>query len=300
MNGISSEELLYLDTSAVRALGGGLTGARQTGLTTSALTIVELVTGASASEDRFRRIRPGLKAVVAGSLVSVDWRLPDDPLATSFKWMTDNCFLKENRLESLKSIADLVISSDSLGDFCQREATAKLPFPLEFWKEFDVLFGQAYIEISRTTGIEVKAAFDLAKGGEGKVGHIGAAAKNMTYPEFCRWFASEHALLNRAATVRALAQRLAVMVKPSDNPSEDLVAAIYNSYDGSIDVFVSAFSWRVMTDHGDGRNPARNDALDLAHLLYLKVGVPLSTGDKTMGETAQAAGVKVVPPVDLR
>jgi hypothetical protein len=292
--------MLYLDTSSIRALGGALASVRQVDLTTSALTIVELVTGAAANEDRFRRIQPGLKTVMTGSLVSIDWRLADDPLATSFKWMTDNCSLKENRLESLKSVADLMISSKSLDDFHQREAAAELPFPLEFWKEFDVLFGQAYIEISRTTGLEVKAAFDLAKSGEGNVGHIGTATKNMTYPEFCRWFAREHALLNRAATVRALAQRLAAMVKSGDDPSEKLVAAIYGSYDGSIDVFVSAFSWRVMTDHGDGRTPARNDALDLAHLLYLKAGVPLSTGDKTMGETAHAAGVRVVPPVDLR
>jgi hypothetical protein len=40
--------MLYLDTSAVRALGGGLASSSRRDLVTSALTVVELVSAASA------------------------------------------------------------------------------------------------------------------------------------------------------------------------------------------------------------------------------------------------------------
>jgi len=80
----------------------------------------------------------------------------------------------------------------------------------------------------------------------------------------------------------------------------DLVGAIHDSYNGSIDAFVDGFSWRVMTDHGRGRTPGRNDALDLAHMLYLSRDSVLVTGDKTMAETASAAGVKVLAPDALK
>jgi hypothetical protein len=78
------------------------------------------------------------------------------------------------------------------------------------------------------------------------------------------------------------------------DPADDRVGAIHDSYNGLIDPFVNGFSWRAITDHSRGRTPGKNDALDMAHMLYLTSDAALVTGDRAMSETASAAGVKVL------
>lgn len=290
--------MLYLDTSAVRALGKRLAQLSRPGLCTSALTIVELIAAATSSEGQLNRIRPALNVLLTGSPVSIDWRLPEAFQATTFEWIRQNCRLQEQRLESLKELGSLVVSSSSLTDFREREAAANLRFPVEYWREFDFLFGEAYIESSRVTGLQLKEAFERAKRGEDNIEVLGQAILDMTYPAFCRWFAKEHSLLNRSATIHALAHRLAADMT-SGAPPDKLVSAIYETYDGSIDVFVDAFSWRSMVDHGEGRTAGRNDALDLAHFLAIETNAVLSTGDRIMGDTAIASGLKIISPDQL-
>jgi len=290
--------MLYLDTSAVRAVGKRLAQLHRPDLCTSALTIVELVAAATSSEAELKRIRPGLEVLLTGSPVSIDWRMPEAFQATSFAWMKENCQMQERRLESLTKLGSLVVSSSSLTEFGERETAAKLQFPVDYWREFDFLFGKAYVESSRVTGLQLREAFERAKRGEGNIGLLGTAIQDMTYPAFCRWFAKEHSLVNRSATVHALAHRLAADMTSAD-PPDNLVAAIHDSYDGSIDVFVDAFSWRAMVDHGEGRTPGRNDALDLAHFLAIETNAVLSTGDRIMSETALASGLKVISPNQL-
>jgi hypothetical protein len=54
-----------------------------------------------------------------------------------------------------------------------------------------------------------------------------------------------------------------------------------------------------MLDASQMRTPGRNDALDLAHFLYLQEGMALATGDKKMAETATSVGFTVIAPADL-
>ena len=51
---------MYLDTSAVRSLGRGLSTIPQDRIFTSALTIVELVSAAASDDQEFARVRPAL------------------------------------------------------------------------------------------------------------------------------------------------------------------------------------------------------------------------------------------------
>jgi hypothetical protein len=161
---------LYLDTSVLRSIGRGLASLGQLQLRTSALAIVELVSAATSGEGEFKRIRPGFEIMTSGSIVSIDWSLPDHYQTTSFDWMKFNCRMEERRLESLRAIADLLRSAGSLDDFLAKEAAASLKFPLDYWREYDFLFGKAYIESSHVNGQAMKDAFDRTHRGEGTVG----------------------------------------------------------------------------------------------------------------------------------
>ena len=67
----------------------------------------------------------------------------------------------------------------------------------------------------------------------------------------------------------------------------------------TIDVFVDAFSLGSMLDAGQMQTPGRNDALDLAHFLYIQSAMVLATGDTKMGETARGIGLVVILPPAL-
>ena len=67
------------------------------------------------------------------------------------------------------------------------------------------------------------------------------------------------------------------------------------SYDGSIDQYLLGSSWWHF-QQALGRDPGRNDALDLSHLLYLVHGAYLVTADNGLARCAAHAGVSVISP----
>ena len=75
-------------------------------------------------------------------------------------------------------------------------------------------------------------------------------------------------------------------------PDDKLVSQFRESYDGSIERFVGAFSYAVMSMASDMSGPGRNDALDLAHLLYLENTMELVTNDHKLRDVTVAIGAK--------
>jgi hypothetical protein len=285
----------YLDTSAVLRLGKILESSAADQFTTSALTIVELISGSHSSPKQFRISRQALRRLTQGP-VEVEWELPDAYMAKAFDWIIENYVLEERRMEALQRAAKCIIDSPDSASAEQMQAADLSPFTMRYWCEYDNEFGMAYTDAASAGHRVVKAAFDAAKR-DGSSDLPASALVN--FRAFCDWFAIEKRDVNFSATLAGLAAREASaisMMTGCASFDESQVAMIYESYNGSIDVFLDAFSFCSITDHRDRRQPARNDALDLAHLLYVQPGDLFVTADDRLGRVARIARAEVTSP----
>ena len=146
--------------------------------------------------------------------------------------------------------------------------------------------------MSRKGNPQIRDAFEKAKAGEVNT-QVPPEILKAGFSKFCEWFSRECRTLNESITIHGIA--VSVARDKAKTPSEDLVARIYESYDHSIDGFVSAFSRVAMSPNALGRN----DALDLAHLLFVRPDWILVTNDVKMHKSAVDSGINVVTAAEL-
>jgi phage terminase Nu1 subunit (DNA packaging protein) len=103
--------------------------------------------------------------------------------------------------------------------------------------------------------------------------------------------------LNRDLMLYALASGLSQTLV--NDSSEEMLRAIFESYDHSIDAYIDAFAHYSTMKKGLGGSAGRNDGFDLAHFLYLVPGTALITEDTRMRDLARAIGwpVESIPGV---
>lgn len=93
--------------------------------------------------------------------------------------------------------------------------------------------------------------------------------------------------------VNALPRLLAI------DATDDELTHIFDSYNGSLDVYVRALSYSTIGMAALQSRPARNDAADLAHLLYVSVDTEFATDDGALRALAEVAGVRVLASQEL-
>jgi hypothetical protein len=275
----------YLDTSVLRGLGRRATKVLDQGCCTSALALLELLAGVRKDDKSYARRRAAILAVLDATPKSVIWELPDSRLTTCFALVRKTCTTIEQRIEPLRKLLDCVRLSPDRTAFAVCAEGLNLPFSIEFFEKLDGEFGVEFRKSTEKGNAEIREAFNRAPAG-GSI--IPANIRTASFNEFCIWFRDQAALLNFSITVSGLARRVVEQVPSLPE------GAVHDSYDGSIDVFVNALSFVSMAMTANMDLPGRNDALDLAHFLFLEKGDTLATDDNKARAVAEAAGVRVI------
>jgi hypothetical protein len=286
---------LYLDTSAIRGQGGAFDAAGPRAFTASALTFVELLNGIGTDDTSYTRRRSAIRRVIENSAIRVIWEFPDQRITNCFGELQRAYQFIEKRVPSLQDILRLVQQHEGRGDFLTAEQGANVEYHLDYFEHLDNAFGQPFRLATVDGNIQVRSMFDAARSLDSPV--VPSFIRQGSFRDFCLWFRDQQRDLNRAITIAALARRAAVQVDSSQ--PDLLVRRFYDTYDGSIDLFVDALSHATMSMMSDMTGPGRNDPIDLAHFLYLSQRAGLVTNDKKLTEIAISVGVTVFSTVEL-
>lgn len=285
---IGSERVFLLDTGAVRRRAGTL---RRSVLAdsayVSALAVIELIAGTLASEKEFRFRRAAVNALFESN-THVDWQFPEAKIYSAFPSLRSKFDFFEDRAADLQTIVKFVRGANSLDEFRRALGRAGLKYDLEFFTKYDGEYGDDYI----------MAGIDWARSGRGvfeanRPLHIIRGlglSDDVRYPEYIRSlqgtaFATTMA---KAGLVQRVMEGQRLSGEPWDSP-------LFAEYDGSVDAFIHGLSWWTF-EQAIGRSSSRNDAIDLAHLLYLVPGASLVTTDRALASCAAAIGVSVIGP----
>ena len=255
----------YLDTVAARSLTSDLKNAKDLCFT-SALTMIELVAGLDEEDGKHRRAT--LKALTSSS-IEICWKDSLEIIVACFDGFTS----KESWMADLQTVIDAAINSNNFRDFLERVGNLKTKF--EDFKNFDDDLSAGFIG-SVTRQIE-KLRKEKKDSGE-KITYVVKEAKLVI------------------AIVDYISGRL------GNKLTMEQKAAVLATYNGGIDVFISA--WKVYSEEKANQlaYPGRNDWADLHHLMYLgnNRNITFVTDDRRLAEILNKIGIQHISVEEMR
>lgn len=239
----------YLDTVAIRKLSKELSSLNKL-CYTSALCIFEIISGISQNEYLARK-----KAVVNlfASGIPIIWELPEAMKTHAFPIVE----IIEHRTSGLMNISLHLLDSIDFADFASR--TKDELYSLDFFSDLDNVYSAGFINGTNRGNQNLKEIFKHIREKDGE--DFEKIAK-----EYLKSLVADP--INRQITINAIADYLAVHVNKAGDQME--VSELIKTYNGSIDVFIDAFSLFTIQKSALLNSPSKNDFLDLHHLLYLK------------------------------
>lgn len=242
--------IYYLDTVAVRRLSKQLPKLKNNSFT-SALAILELISGLNEKEFNIR------KQVIKNLFdcqFPIVWKLPETIRTEAFTIIE----IAETRSHGLYQICLELQKSENLETLLTN--TEKESYNIDFFRELDTVYSLDFINSTLKGNDELRKIYNNEKENHGEV--FEKYAK-----QFVKFLPSD-VEMNKALTIKAIAEKLSILAsKDGDYVSEE---EVYNSYDNSIDIFLSAFSLFSAKKSGELGMPSKNDYIDLNHLLYLR------------------------------
>lgn len=265
----------YLDTVAVRTLSKELPKLRNNSFT-SALVILELISGLSEREYTIR------KQVIKNLLINrfpIVWKLPETIKAEAFPIIEIN----ESRTHGLLKICFELIRSENLETLILN--TKNETYNIDFFKELDKTYYTGFIDATLKGNEDLKKIYSEIRSTEGKI------YENIA-KQFVKSLEKEYET-NNGFTLNAIANHLSIFAsKNSDYVSDEELRKCYNH---SIDIFLQVFSSFSAKKSGELGTPAKNDYIDLNHLLYLgnKPNLYIVTNDKMiLNNTVQSKTIE--------
>jgi len=267
-----AEPTYYLETNALRGLGKKILRLEPSRkYRTSVLSLLELISSASSSERDFS-ICKGCLGNLLTLKFEVDFAFPEKKIADTFEFFKHI----EKRQGDLQEVIKGILQASDLASCKELLGTKNLTYGMEHFREYDENFGRQFIEASIAGCREIKKAFESKESHGGAV--FEASELALPFREFCKVFATKYSELNRSASVWAFSTQLSTWL--DENPTEELVGKVYQSYNGNLDRFIDAFSYYTMIQAGKMNQPGRNDFLDLFHFSYVEQGDIFVTDDK--------------------
>ncbi|UMQ41572.1 hypothetical protein MKS83_19570 [Chryseobacterium sp. Y16C] len=240
----------YLDTVAVRRLSKELPKLKDNSYT-SALVILELISGINEREFKIR------KQVIKNLLecgFPIIWKLPETMKAEAFPIIE----IKEKRTLGLLKICYELLRSENLETLILK--TENEVYNIDFFKEWDSTHSFEFVNATSKGNEELKKIYYDERLNNGE------AFENYA-KQFVKSLASDSEL-NNYITVKGMASNYAAQA--SMNGEKVSEEEIHNSYNHSIDIFLEYFSLFSAKKSGELGTPAKNDYVDLNHLLYLR------------------------------
>jgi hypothetical protein len=253
---------------------------------TSVVTIIELLNGIGKNPEEYRKRRSAIVGLFRAG-TEIDWQLPEIRLRCAFEVLRSKYDIFEKRTECLRSILSCLGRSRSVDEFLLSETSLRLMYPLPYFAEFDERMSGDHIDafkrwtplnrgelFQHESTLQLLAIFDLP---------ADATVKQLSE----RVAGSE---FDFGLTIFAMSEKFSA---EEDLATEEMQASIFNSYDGSIDIYIRALALQQWREVGLAHAPSRNTGVDLYHLLYLVSGTELVTADVAMARAAVAAGGRV-------
>jgi hypothetical protein len=223
---------------------------------TSALALYELIAGMDAATYQRRK---GILHLTQNSGITIDWRLPEEILFESYSAGEEFKFV-DTRTDKLETIFNQALAIDSFEEF---RATANDIF--EYFSSLDKRWGSSFIQATVAGNGVLKETF-IHNPDETIV--FNGKTYPVNTPEQMKLFLTEQPAVNRAITVNAFVQMF--MASPAIQSAGFTEEEVHDSYNGWTDHFMDAFSVNSMSRMLGGQAPAKNDFVDLLHLLYLR------------------------------
>lgn len=237
----------YLETNSLRKLNNRLNDIKEISFT-SALSIFELISG--IREQDFH-IRKGVIESIFKFELEVIWLLPEEVTVNAFPGME----FQEDRIAPLKKLCQYLIESKNMNDFLKKASKGK--YNIEFFKNLDAQYSSKFVQATIVGNKDLKTIIE---------------SQNEDYLiEFSKHYNKSLPVnhqVNNSITLKAITSNLKDALELSSGELID-EKKIYDHYNGSINIFISAFSLFSAKKGAEFNTPAKNDFIDLYHLIYL-------------------------------
>ncbi len=277
---------IYLDTSILRGLPVGAIPNAELECFSSALAAFELLERLAESEDEFLARRRALRSF-AGGPFSVDWTLHDFAAAGAFRSIRGLLPDPDPRIEIVRRCVEAAALSETTEDYEARIAKAGLAEGLSSL----IAAFRRHTEEPRRLSVDVRATvLEFAGAAPDIDDSKGARASRRKVREDLA--AASITDIGRAFSCRVLAKTISVNLGLSMEDGD--IDALVESYDGSLDPYLSALTLTSTAWPLDGSGPSDNSVLDVEHLAYVRPGVVLATRDHKMRDIALRSGARLI------
>ncbi|OAQ41967.1 hypothetical protein A5893_02280 [Pedobacter psychrophilus] len=227
---------------------------------TSVLSIIELVSG--IKDDSSYRKRKAILNLVFESKITIDFAMPDEIIFNSFDIFTDYEFIEE-RIDLLLVLVKSLIESESY-DYYIKSDQYNHRLGHEYFKNIDNEMSKRFIFSSNLGAKAMRQTISIDSYNNAVI--IDNKEFNLNSTKKLGDFFDQFPELNSSMTINALSKMILNFSKIEDFSLED----VYNSYNGLVKTYVSFFSKYCITLIVNGGSPAKNDFVDLTHLIYMK------------------------------
>lgn len=283
---ITHERTCYLDTGVVRRRLKSLDNSPLANAAyTSALTIIELIARCRISEGDFRVCRKAISAIFSAR-IPLDWRLPDVQSRCAISSLRAKVDIYETRTVSLKTIVEIICTSEKITEFNERLANQKIHPGIDYFEHYDTKLGSDYLAAMKGERSRSKQVFNSDSPFIKKLG----LSPETTHDEYIRLLQGNNLnyIMSLGVMIDKICEEEALDIK-------DHRPRLWDEYDGSIDAYLKGLGWWHF-DQTLGRTAGRNDGADLAHLLYLVPNSHLVTSDRSFSACANNIGLSVIGP----
>lgn len=249
----------YIETGALRILNKDLHLLKEDCFT-SAWSIFELMSELTKSEKEFR-IRKSVITNIINSNFRVTWSSPDELKAKAFPSIKYRDF----RFEGLRDLVDEFLKYSNFETFLSDTSSKKYNY--SFFNELDKKYVEQFINggISGNEKIKTIIADGIPIFGEDYKNEVKLFLENLYLNE-----SDYNENLTLFSMFEGLIDGLELELKLNLNDSQK--AKIFASYDNSLNVFLKQYSFYSGKKMAEFKVPAKNDVLDLLHLMYLEDG----------------------------
>lgn len=244
----------YLETNALRKLNSKLFEIKNE-CYTSSLSIIELISGINEKQFEIR------KKVISNLILSnfnINWDFPEKIKIESFPSLD----FEEGRVNDLKKLCEYLIESKDLDAFVS--VSRELYHNLDFFRTLDSDYSKDFIDATESGNDELKAIYSREKKLNGKFYEDHAKKYVKSLPQ-----ASE---FNESLTLFGIVVGVAEYLELNSGENTINKEKLFNEYNGNIDAFIESFSLYSGLKQAELNSPAKNDYVDLHHLLYLGNG----------------------------
>ena len=279
---------LYLDTGVIRRRASTLAGSPLAAVShTSILAVIELLAEIFRSDNEFRCRTAALRALERAQ-IPIDWFMPDLKVYCAFVDLRRRYDTVDPRNSLLRDILREATTAKSRTELRRRLEKADLLRAFEYFEEYDTDLGTVDVESVRSSARTAREIYEKERPPE--IFDELKLPPDTDFRNFQQAFRASGLSWDytKVAMMTHVASRLGTIDRHKQDELEDM-------YDRSLDPWLSALTLRFH-EQALGVTPARNDRMDIAHLMYVTPEDTLVTTDRRFAALATAAGIPNIGP----